>query len=104
MTIRPVDINGMIQRTDDIAHMKHNQDVKPVTDQHNIQVQVDKREDQLAHEVNSPSDSQKMNNNNDAKNQGKNSYYSNKSKKKKKPAGNGKVVNKIQAGSFDVKI
>ena len=86
MTIRPVDINGMIQRTDDVAYLKHNQDVKPVTDQQNIQVQVDKREDQLAHEVQDPGDSQKMNNNQDAKNEGKNNYYQNKSKKKKKPA------------------
>ena len=65
MTIRPVDINGMIQRTDDVAYLKHNQD---------------------------------------AKNEGKNNYYQNNSKKKKKPAEDGKVINKIQAGTFDVKI
>ena len=46
MTIRPVVLGGMIQRTDDVGQIKHQQDAKPMMDQQNIQLQVDKREDE----------------------------------------------------------
>ena len=51
MTIRPVVLGGMIQRTDDVGQIKHQQDAKPMMDQQNIQMQVNKREDHLAHKV-----------------------------------------------------
>lgn len=61
MTIRPVDFNGMIQRTDDVAQLKHQEDAKPIQHQQNIQVQVDKREDTLAHHVSDANETAKTN-------------------------------------------
>ena len=38
MSIRPVDLSGMIQRTQDIGNIKHAEDSRPVADQYNIEV------------------------------------------------------------------
>ena len=51
MGIRPVELNGMIQRMDDVGMIKKHEDAKPFLDQQNIQMQVNKREDNLAHTV-----------------------------------------------------
>lgn len=103
MTIRPVDLNGMIQRTDDIGYLKHNADTKPIMDQQNIQVQVDKREDELFHEVQDPNSSNQTKNNQDAKEEGNNQYFL-KGHKKKKKEKDGVVVKKSATGGFDVKV
>ena len=42
MGIRPVDFGGIIQRADDIAHVKKHEDIKPFIDQQNIQTQGNK--------------------------------------------------------------
>ena len=47
MTIRPVVLNGMIQRTQDIGNIKQQEDNKPVVQQQNISIQHEKKEDQL---------------------------------------------------------
>lgn len=104
MTIRPVDLNGMIQRTDDVAQIKHHEDNKPVLQQQNIQVQVDKREENLSHQVSDANQSEKTNSESE---NGANQYYGDGGmfrKKKKKPAEDGKVIKKNSVGSFDVKI
>ena len=36
MSIRPVDLSGMIQRTQDIGNIKHAEDSRPIVDQYNI--------------------------------------------------------------------
>lgn len=104
MTIRPVDMGGMIQRTDDIGQIKHQQDIKPMTDQQNIQLQVNKREDNLAHRVQETDNKRKMNNDADAKDESRGQYFSNSKKKKKNASNDGKVVKKNSNGIFDIKI
>ena len=73
-------------------------------DQQNIQVQVDKREDRLAHEIQEKDKLNNAKNDQDAKDEGQNSYFGNQSKKKNKKDEKNKVVKKYQSGSFDVKI
>ena len=51
MSIRPIDFGGIIQRTDDIAHVKKHEDIKPHIDQQNIQMQVNKRDNEMKHKV-----------------------------------------------------
>ena len=105
MTIRPVDLNGMIQRTDDVGYLKHNQDIKPMMDQQNIQVQVDKREDRLAHEIQEKDKLNNAKNDQDAKDEEQNTFILKIDRKKKnKKDEKNKVVKKYQSGSFDVKI
>lgn len=103
MTIRPVDLNGMIQRTADVGIVKKQEDVKPLMDQQNIQVQVNKREDELAHVVSQADDSELLHNNLDAKDEGKGKYSSS-SKKQNKKAKQDKVIKKGENVSFDIKI
>lgn len=103
MTIRPVDFGGMIQRADDVGQIKHQQDMKPLMDQHNIQIEVNKREDNLAHKVKEAESTDKMKNDADAKDESKGQYFRNNEKKKKRVP-EGKVVKKTSEGMFDIKI
>ncbi len=105
MTIRPVILNGVIQRTDDIGQLKQHEDAKPFVDQQNIQMQVKREEQHNLKQVNRTEDSQFMDERFDAKEEGKNSYHGNHSKRKKKAkTPDGKVRSKNQPGSFDIKI
>ena len=103
MTIRPVDFNGMLQRTDDIGMLKKHEDAKPIYDQQNIQTQINHREDELAHRVLNSSETEHANNDSDAKNQGKGTYYASDRKKKKKQQET-QIIKKNAGGSFDIKI
>lgn len=105
MSIRPVDFNGMLQRTDDVGVLKQHEDNKPVVDQQNIQAQVAKNEDAMLHQVKDPGAGERMENHADAKEEGHGAYYMpGKRKKKEKKQEPGKVINKNQSGSFDIKI
>ena len=84
MSIRPVDFGGMIQRTDDVGVIKHQEDQKAVLDQSNIAATLSKQEDTKMHQVQTSSESAKTNNNSDAKEQGKGSYHSSDREKKSK--------------------
>lgn len=104
MTIRPIDLNGMIQRADDVSMLKRHEDAKPMHDQQNIQMQVDKREDQLAHRVTTADQTEKFKNDSDAKDEGHNKYFMNKGKKKKPEEKSERVVEKKSVNRIDIKI
>ena len=102
MTVRPVDLNGMIQRMDDVGVIKKHEDSKPLLDQQNIQVQVNKREDNLSHTIVNADGTSNLKNDSDARNGSRGSYSGNFSKKKKKKQD--KVIKKEETGRFDIKI
>lgn len=107
MSIRPVDMNGMIQTTQDISNMKQSQDNKPLVQQYNIEVGQQKQEDNLSHKVQEPEQKENEGYRYDAKEKGNNSYNGNGKKKKKQnqeSEDNGKVVLRGTKSSFDVKI
>ena len=106
MTIRPVDLNGMIQRTDDVGYIKHNEDLKPDVDQQNIQLQVSKKEEELTHHVTEADKGSKTTTEHDAKNEGKNTYFGDGGigRKKKKNESTVTVTRKNEGGSFDITI
>ncbi len=106
MSIRPIEFNGMIQRTDDVGAIKHQEDAKPHVDQQNIQAQVDKNQETMMHQVTDPDKSEQMENHADAKEEGKGLYYTpgRKQKKNGKKQEDGRVINKAQLGGFDMKI
>lgn len=108
MSIRPVDLNGMIQRTQDVGNMKQAEDNKPVVEQHNIQVLQQKQEEQLAHKVQDTQEKENFAFRYDAKEKGSNEYEGNGGKKgqkkKKEDQSEGKVIFKGQKSSFDIKI
>ena len=87
MSIRPVDVNGMIQRTQDIGQLKQHEDNKPVIQQHSIEIQQERKEEQLTKRVNDPEQKENEGYRFDAKEKGNNSYERNQNKKKKKESG-----------------
>lgn len=105
MTIGPVQLNAVISRSDDIGLLKKFEDSKPVTDQQNIQVQVDKREDNLAHHVTRPNEASKLANNQDAKDEGNGMYFASENKRERKEKKNtDKIIKKHSTSMFDIKI
>ena len=117
MSIRPVVLNGMIQRTQDVGNLKQQEDNKPLVQQQNIEIQQQKHEDQLMHQVQEPEQKENDGYRYDAKEKGKNEYkhdgnnqYEDGKKKKKKkqrdnePENGGRVILKGQGSSFDIKI
>ena len=105
MSIRPVDISGIMQRSDDIGHLKHQQDSKPVVEQQNAQVQVVKRAQELQHQVMNPENSNKSDTHADAREKGKNEYFFRKRNGNKKSAESEcRVIKKHSNGNFDVKV
>ena len=104
MSIRPVDISGMMQRSDDIGILKHHQDSRPAVEQQNAQTQVVKRTEELRHQVSHPENSDKSDTHADAREKGKNEYFFRKGKGDKKKEEDCRVVKKHSNGSFDVKV
>lgn len=107
MSIGPLNLNGMIQRTQDIGNLKQQEDNKPAVQQHNIEVQQKKQEDHLVHQVQQSHRKENEGFRYDAKEKGNNSYEGNpqkKKEKKKEQEPDGKVLLKNHGGGFDVKI
>ena len=44
MSIRPVVLNGMIQRTQDVGNLKQQEDNRPIVEQQNIQIEQQKHD------------------------------------------------------------
>ncbi|MBR1391982.1 MAG: hypothetical protein IJ567_11205 [Lachnospiraceae bacterium] len=103
MSIRPVDFNGMIQRTQDVGTIKQQEDHKPLIDQQNIQIEVEREEYRHSEQVQSKDNADGKENNLDAKNGDGSGYQGNK-KKKKKSGPEGGVFRKNRSQGFDMKI
>lgn len=106
MAISPILNSGMIQRTDDIGVLKHQQDVKPVVEQQNAMTQVVKKTEEMRRQVINPEDANKANTHADAREEGKNKYFFRKKEGKKKQIEptEDRVIKKTMGGSFDMKV
>lgn len=104
MSIRPVDVNGMIQRTQDVSTMKQNEDNKPVMEQRNIQTQFSKETIHHMKQVTHADDTQNQQKRYDAKEKGSNEYVNQQKNKKKEKKTEGKVIEKSAFSGFDIKI
>ncbi len=107
MSIRPIDFNGMIQRTEDVGNMKHQEDAKPLVDQQNIQTQVEQKESAAMHQVKAKEDSAGTENHADAREEGHGLYQMESKRKKTKQEEKqqpGRVIRKNTIGNFDIKI
>lgn len=104
MAISPIDINIM-QRSMDVAQIKHNTDAKPVVEQANLVIQTDKNIQQRTEQVVTGDNATKSNTEHDARQKGKNFYFRNEKEKKKKKEeeSDGKVTVR-RPTSFDMKI
>ena len=109
MSIRPVDFNGMIQNTHEISAASRNEDSKPIVQQANVSIEVDKQTEQRSRQVNQSQDKDEQYRY-DREGNGR-GYQGNKGGKKKKEqeavlgtSKDGSVKNKLSTSSFDIKI
>lgn len=104
MAIGPIEMTGMVTRSQDISLFKQNEDNKPMIDQSNIQVSVQKKAHDQNQQVNQADNAECHEYRYDAKEKGNGSYQDNRNKNKKdKKEEDGKVVIKQTAG-FDMRI
>ncbi len=107
MSIRPVDLSGMIQRTQDVGNIKQTEDNKPLVQQYNIEARQLKQEERLSHKVQESEQKENEGYRYDAREKGNNSYSGNgqgKKRQKKSDPNGGKVIPKRKMAGFDVKI
>lgn len=103
--MRPVEMNGIVNRTQDFAHLRQQEEHRLVADQSAFSEKINKMIEHTADTVvkkNDPNlDQQKF----DAKEKGKNSYYAEKKKKDKKENKEDVSIKKKQTySSFDIRI
>ena len=107
MAIRPVEMQGMVQRSQDVTHFKASENNRSNVEQMNIQGQQTKelqlKQENVVKKENADYNEQKY----DAKEKGHNSYDENKNghgkRKNKEEVEDGKVTVK-QKSTFDVRI
>lgn len=105
MAISPIDIS-MMQRMNEVAQIKHNENTRSDVQQNAITQNIDKQVNAQAEQVQRKDDSDKSSTEHDAREKGKNTYFSlEKSKREKKEnEDNGKVTIKHSKSSFDMSI
>lgn len=108
MTVRPVHLNGMIQNTQDVSAIRHQENQRPAVEQQHIQIREEQKEQSKAQEVNKKDNADKEQKKYDAKEKGSNEYINQRQKKKKEkkenlPDGSVKIKQTMSSG-FDIKI
>ncbi len=103
--ISPIEVNGIISRTQDVSAIRHNEENKNAVDQNHFQNKFAQEIDQSIRTVHQSDDSDKADTRHDAKEKGKNEYRGNggKDRKHQEQKRDGKVSVKGYSG-FDVKI
>ena len=105
MAISPVLMGGMIQRTDDVSVLKNQQDSRPILEQQNLQVQMEKKVEEQRRQVVTSENSNKTDTHADAREKGKNAYFFRKKVKIKEQEESPKdQVIKKTTGGFDMKV
>ena len=104
MAISPILNSGMIQRTDDVGALRLQQEQRPVAEQQSAQTQMNRKADELSHQVVTPADSNKTDTHADAREEGKNKYFFQKKKSKNETNKEDRVVKKYSSGRFDMKV
>ena len=104
MTIRPVDLNGMMQRTQDVSTVKQHEDNQPITQQQSLAVTYEKKLEHQMHHVKKTDDEPNEQEQFDAREEGSNHYQNNRKNKKEKKGDIGQVREKKLTSGFDIKI
>ena len=108
MSVRPVELNGMLQRSMDVGQIKQQEDQKPLVNQQNVQMQAMAQEVRQHSQVNSAEKSAREY---DFKDKENGNGYAKKKQKKKQSSSEKKehtddrvIVKGPTTGSFDIKI
>ncbi len=107
MSIGPMQLNGIMTRTQDFTAIKQNEDMKPMLDQSVFQNTMEKTVEKKLTQVREGDEADNYQRRHDAKEKGKNEYYGDGGKgRKKENAGfsaDGKVIRKGMPG-FDFSV
>jgi len=106
MAIGPVELNGALQRVQDIATIKQNQDNKAIINQTNFKDTFNKEVDEHFTKVYDADETRNENKKFDARDKGENEYSGDGGRKRRntKEETSERVVVKSSKGSFDIKI
>ena len=105
MSIRPIEFNGMVQRTQDVSTLKQNEDNKPIFEQQVLSGKLQKDTKRSLQQVKHGEDAENYQKKYDAREKGSNEYEGNQSRKKKKEEKKeGQVLKKSIYNGFDMKI
>lgn len=104
MAISPILMSGVVQRADDVGHIKSQQDSRPIVEQQNVQAQMSKKAEASRQQVQKKDNSDKSDTHADAREKGKNNYFFFGKKKGKKEEVKEDRVIKKETGGFDIKI
>ena len=104
MSIRPVELSGVVQRSQDVSTVKHNEDNKSALQQQNVQTQFAKDTTHHMQQVTHANDSDNPKKKFDAREKGSNEYEDRRNRKKKAGEKNSGKVSVKTTGGFDMKI
>ena len=100
--VSPVEMNGMVSRTQDFSAIKQHDDAKPVIDQGNSQVQVEKNAE---HKASTVQEGQRTETDSENAGGGLGSYFGDGGqKRKKKEQPKERVVVKHPGGGFNLTV
>ncbi len=107
--IRPVELQGVVQRSQDISSMRQGENIRPAVEQANINIQQNKNYQQRSEQVNTKDNAELTEKRYDAKEKGSNEYENpngNNSKRKRQELdtdSDGRVIIKT-ASRFDASV
>lgn len=104
MAIGPIEMTGIVTRSQDISLFKQNEDNKPMIDQSNILNNVQKKVQDQNQQVNQADNAEYHEYRYDAKEKGNGSYQDNKNKNKKDKKKTDGIVTEKKTGGFDIRI
>lgn len=104
MAIGPIEMTGMVTRTQDFSQFKANEDNKAVLDQSNIYTNVQKKVQEQNKQVVNPDNADYHEYRYDAKEKGNGSYQDNRNRKKKEEKEDDGSVTVKKPSGFDIRI
>jgi len=103
MSVSPINFNGLMQRSQDVSTVKTKEDQQPVTQQHQLGDQQEKKVNLRMQRTNEADKKDGTDTRHDAREEGRNKYFSqNKQNDNSKP--NDSFKKKNQSSGFDIKI
>lgn len=103
MAISPIELNGMVGRTQDFSAVRHNEEQKGMVDQSNFQNHLEQEVKQNISTVRRQDNAEWKNKKFDAKDKGDGEYTGDGGQNRKKGTAKVTVLNKSQ-GKFDIKV
>lgn len=103
MAIGPMQLNGIMTRTQDYTSIKQNENMKPVLDQVAFQNTIEKKVEKKLTQVKESEETDTYQRKQDAKEKGKNEYHGDGGRNRRQAQSDGRVIRKTPQG-FDFSV